>query len=133
VSGGFDVYVVAKDTPPLPSTLPPWSVVAGTGPVSIPVIAPIGTQSATVHYTLAMPGFQLASGTVPLENGAATIVYDPVALKQSFPNIDLGGRSTPTPGLADTVWASFGFEAADGRFYADHLTLQGPDLYRPQR
>ena len=36
-------------------------------------------------------------------------------------------------GLADTVWASVTFEGADGRVYADHLTLQGPDVYRPAR
>src|SRR5712691_8337048 len=54
VDGGFDVYVVAKDTPSLPPGLPPWSVVDGTGPVNLPLVAPAGTESGTVHYTIAM-------------------------------------------------------------------------------
>jgi hypothetical protein len=133
VSGGFDVYVVAKDTALLPTALPPWSVVAETGPVHLPVVAPPGTQTGTVHYTIAMPGFLLTSGAVLLNNGMATIIYDPITLNQTFPNLDLGGRTAPTPGLADTVWVSFAFEAADGRLYADHVTLQGPDVYLPAR
>jgi hypothetical protein len=28
---------------------------------------------------------------------------------------------------------SFAFEGADGRLYADHVTLQGTDLYLPAR
>src|SRR5207249_5894390 len=63
VDGGFDVYVVAADTPSLPPGLPAWSVVHGTGPVDIPVVGPPGTESGTVRYTIAMPGYLLASGT----------------------------------------------------------------------
>jgi len=54
-------------------------------------------------------------------------------LRQTFPNIDVGGRLTDGPGLADTVWTSVALEAADGRLYADHVTLQGPDAYLPAR
>ncbi len=54
-------------------------------------------------------------------------------LSQTFPNIDVGGRVADAPGLADTVWASVTLEGADGRVYADHVTLQGPDVYRPAR
>ena len=133
VDAGFDVYVVASDTPSLPPGLPPWSVVGGTGPVNLTVDAPFGTETGTVHYTIAMPGYLLASGTTALDHGSATVVYDPIALSQTFPNIDVGGRLTDAPGLADTVWASVALEAADGRLYADHVTLQGPDVYLPAR
>src|SRR5439155_24550767 len=77
VDGGFDVYVVAQDTAPLPPGLPPWSVVSGTGPVNIPVVAPPGTDTGTVRYTIAMPGYLLTNGTTSLAQGRATIVYDP--------------------------------------------------------
>jgi hypothetical protein len=133
VDGGFDVYVVATDTPSLPPGLPPWSVVQGTGPVNIPVVAPPGTESGTVRYTIAMPGYLLASGTTSLAQGSATVVYDPVTLSATFPNLDLGGRLAPGAGLADTVWVSIALDGADGRLYADHVTLQGPDLHLPVR
>ena len=133
VDGGFDVYVVASDTPSLPPGQPPWSVVGGTGPVNLTIHAPLGTETGTVHYTIAMPGYLLASGNTSLDHGSATIVYDPITLRQTFPNIDVGGRLTDGPGLADTVWTSVALEAADGRLYADPLTLQGPDVYLPAR
>ena len=70
VNGGFDVSVVAKDTASLSPGLPPWSVVQGTGPVNIPVVAPPGTETGTVRYTIAMPGYLLVSGTTSLVQGA---------------------------------------------------------------
>src|SRR3989475_9400528 len=133
VDGGFDVYVVAKDTPSLPPGMPPWSVVGGAGPVNLTVVAPPGTDTGTVQYTIAMPGYLLTSGSVSLDHGSATIVYDPVTLGHTFPNLDVGGRLAPGTGLADTVWVSVALEAADGRLYADHVTLQGPDVYLPAR
>ena len=133
VGGGFDVYVVANDTPSLPAAMLPWSIVDGNGPVNLTLHAPPGTDNGTVNYTIAMPGYLLTAGTTALDHGSATIVYDPVTLSQTFPNIDVGGRVADAPGLADTVWASVTFEGADGRVYADHVTLQGPDVYRPAR
>jgi hypothetical protein len=84
-------------------------------------------------FTIAMPGYLLASGTVPLADGSAAIVYDPVALSATFPNLDVGGRLASEPGLADTVWVSFALDGMDGRLYADHVTLQGPDVHWPAR
>ena len=60
-------------------------------------------------------------------------LIDPVALSATFPNLDVGGRLAYGPGLADTVWVSVALDGADGRLYADHVTLQGPDVYRPAR
>src|SRR2546430_10812393 len=68
VDGGFDVYVVANDTPSLPAGLPPWSVVGGTGPGNLTVDAPFGTETGTGHYTIAMPGYLLPSGTPALDH-----------------------------------------------------------------
>ncbi|MFN8543759.1 MAG: hypothetical protein U0807_06090 [Candidatus Binatia bacterium] len=133
VAGGFDVYVVAADTPALPAGLPPWSVVAGAGPVPLTVHAPFGVQTGTVHYTIAMPGVLLTSGTAAVADATATIVYDPLLLAQTYPNIDTDGRLVAGPGLADTVWVNLAFEGSDGTVYAEQLTLQGPDVYLPPR
>jgi hypothetical protein len=133
VDGGFDVYVVAAGTPDLPAGHPPWSVIEGAGPVALTVRAPFGTRTGAVRYTIAMPGYLLASGTTQLADGQATITYDPMTLSATFPNLDTGGRLTPGAGLADTVWVSVALEAADSTFYAEQLTLQGTDLYLPAR
>ena len=101
--------------------------------MNLTVHAPPGTDTGTVQYTIATPGYLLTSGSTTLDHGTATIVYDPVTLGQTFPNIDVGGRVTDAPGLADTVWASVALEDADGRLYADHVTLQGPDVYQLAR
>jgi hypothetical protein len=134
VAGGFDVYVVAADTPSLPPGQPTWSVVAGVAPVTLTVWAPHALQTGTVHYTIAMPGVLLAAGTAPLTNGRASITYDPATLHQTFPNLDVDGRTGAGAGLADTVWVGFALEGSTGTtLYADHVTLQGVDLLHPRR
>src|SRR5207249_9877549 len=40
-----------------------------------------------------------SSGTTALDHGSATIVYDPVALSQTFPTVDVGGRLSDGPAL----------------------------------
>jgi hypothetical protein len=131
VAGGFDVYVVSPDSSVLTTDLPARSVILGLGPVSLTVQAPNGVEGGTVHFTTAMPGFLLEAGTTQLENGDATITYDPVRLNRTFPNLDLTGRVRREPGLADTVWVSALLEGDDGNFSARQFVLQGPDLFAP--
>ncbi len=133
VDGGFDVYVVPAASAIAPVNAPPFSVVQGIGPVALTLTAPSGITSGTLHWTAAMPGWLLASGSAPLVGGQAEIVYDPAALAASFPNLDTHGRARHEPGLADTVWIGAMIEDDRGGMHAQHVTLQGPDLLIPER
>ena len=112
---------------------PEWSVVRGVADVPILLEAPDDPSSGTLHYTIAMPGFLLESGEAPLTDGYGMIIYDPVKLNLTFPNIDVRHsrvyEDQTNLGLVDTVWINAMLEADDGQFYARQLTLQGPDLY----
>ena len=133
VEDGFDIYVVPQNGSVLATSLPEWSVVRGVGDVPILVEAPDGASSGTVHYTIAMPGFLLESGEADLIDGFGMVSYQPVELNRTFPNLDIlfsrTHRDRKTPGLVDTVWINTLLETDDGKFYARHFTLQGPDLY----
>jgi hypothetical protein len=69
-------------------------------PVTIRGDAP---GSATVHYTVTIPGFILDQGQVAPSDGVFEVTYDPEVLHQRFPNVDLVEREYGTTGLADTV------------------------------
>ena len=131
--GGFDIYVVPKNSPLIQTSHPEWSVVMGLPKVPLIVGAPRGVKSEAVHYTIGMPGFVLESGTVELTDGWAVVEYDPIRLAQTFPNIDTRwSRTSKHPkrvGLVDTVWVSVLLVSDEGNYYARHFTLQGPDLY----
>ena len=123
-----------RNRPPLKTTHPQWSVLdeanKGVQDVTLIVGSP-EEQPGKVHFTIGMPGHLLDSGTVDLTDGWARIVYEPFALKRIFPNIDITGRLSEGPGLADTVWINALLEADSGGFYARQFTLQGPDLLIP--
>ena len=129
---GFDVYVVSPESRALSTSHPAWSVVKGFRSVPLLVSSPRG-QGGTVYYTIGMPGFLLESGVVELSEGWATVVYDPMALRRTFPNIDTRGRAADGPGLADTVWVNMLMEGDNGDFHARQFTLQGPDLVVPSQ
>ena len=134
VDNGFDIYVVPKDSPMMPVPHSEWSVVQGVSAVPLIVEPPVKELSGTVHYTIAMPGFQLESDETPLNGNFAIIEYDPIRLSQTYPNIDVrasrtGRRNQGALGLVDTVWVNALLTGDDGNFYARQFTLQGPDLY----
>ena len=133
VDGSFDVYVVPAGSELASVDAPPFSVVQGLGPVALILTAPPGVTTGTLRWTAAMPGWLLASGSAPLVDGQAEIVYDPGALAARFPNLDTGGRARREPGLADTVWIGALIEGDPGGLYGQQVTLQGPDLLIPER
>lgn len=133
---GFDIYVVPKNSPVIPSPHPQWSTFKGVAPVPLLIEKPEGLLSGKVYYTIAMPGFLLEAGQAALnKEGYTTLVYDPVKLSQTFPNIDVEcsriscGKNRDGPRLVDTIWVNVLLEGEDGSFYARQFTLQGPDLY----
>ena len=135
--GRFVVYVVEPDAPrldvrgPIPGFLPigaadasawpstrtiRWSDFRMTidtseiPPVEIRGRAPEDVASGWVDYTIRMPGTILDHGRAPLEGGWYSVIYDPVALSNDFPNLDLAGNDRMGAGLADTVSISLLFE-----------------------
>jgi hypothetical protein len=58
IDQGFDIYVVPKDSPVLPSPHLQWSIFKGVAPVPLLVEKPAGLPSGKVYYTIAMPGFK---------------------------------------------------------------------------
>ena len=130
VDRGYDFYVVPKDGPGLLTPHPAFSTVRGLTDVPLIIESAEETDSGTVHYTIGMPGYLLEAGTVDLTGGWATITYDPIRLRRTFPNIDTGSSRTDyfPSGLVDTVWINAVLEGDDGQFYARQFT-QGPDLY----
>ena len=133
IENGFDIYVVPPDGPALATSHPAWAVVRGVVEVPLLVEAPDGSSSGTIHYTMAMPGFLLESGTSELTNGYGMLAYDPLKLNLTFPNLDVRFSRTDLDGqdrgLVDTVWVSVLLETEDGDFYGRQFTLQGPDLH----
>jgi len=130
-AGGYDVYVVDRESPLLRSEVPSRSAIRGLGPVALPVSVPGGARGA-LRYTIAMPGFLLEEGSRALDGEGAAVAYDPLALSRTFPNLDVArGRTGGPPGLVDTVWVSMLAQGTDGRFHARQFTMQGPELYAP--
>jgi hypothetical protein len=135
IDRGFDIYVVSKDSPALPSPHPQWSAFEGMAPVPLLIGKPEGVSSGKVSYTIAMPGFLLETGQVPLARDYTRLVYDPIKLSQTFPNIDTEctritcRQHQDGPRLVDTVWVNALLEGEDGKFYGRQFALQGSDLY----
>jgi len=90
-------------------------------------------------YTISMPGFILAEGTLEPVEEVLEVVYDPARLHEDFPNIDLWDRGGwvreigAPPGLSDEVFISVllsGTDASGQRVHAAKIiTLVGEDFY----
>ena len=97
------------------------------------VKVPDGWRDVSADYVIAMPGFVLERGSATPDNGSVAISYDPVALHDDFPNIDLTARHDHVPGLADEIFVSVLISGIDQSgqpvYAAKHLTLVGEDIY----
>lgn len=116
-------------------------------PITISGILPSGLSSATLHYTIRMPGYILAHGQAtlnsdniqsPISNlqysisNTYQITFDPVTLQQDFPNLDLLGRDEHRPGLADTFAIGLllrGQKDGSAVYQANTLTFQGEQVF----
>ena len=100
-------------------------------PVTISGPLPEGMDTVTVDYTLSMPGYILEQGQAALRNGRYEIFFDPVALHDDFPNLDLIGRDGWRPGLADTFAVGLllrGDRGGQELFQANTITIQGEQV-----
>jgi hypothetical protein len=79
-----------------------------------------------------MPGFILDTGTLTPTGNTFTIDFDPLALHQEFPNLDLKAKDAIWPGLSDPVLISFllsGDHAGERVHRAGALFLNGDEAH----
>ena len=104
----------------------------GVTPTEITGTVPVSLTAASVDYTIAMPGFILAQGQVTPTNGVYAVLFDPVALHEDFPNLDLVGRDDFLPGLADTFHIGLllqGQDAGKPVYRANAVLIQGEQVF----
>jgi hypothetical protein len=128
-------YVVNEDesrlnvSSPSPGFLPFFTEVS---PVTISGTVPTNFENALVDYTISMPGYILEHGQVSPNGGTYQILFDPAALHDDFPNLDLTGRDGHRAGLADTFSIALLLKGqSDGKtvFSANTVTLQGQQVF----
>jgi hypothetical protein len=133
--GRFRFYVVPRYTPRLDVSSPSPGFLSFDNEVTPIVITgtmPAGLSGATVDYTISMPGYILEYGQATLYGDTYQITFDPVALQQEFPNLDLLGRDSHKAGLADTfaIGLLLRGQRGDGTIYrANTITVQGEQLF----
>lgn len=134
-NGRYWVYVVDPDQPRLEINAPSpgyFDIGDTVQPVTIEGRVPADFDTAVMEYTISMPGTILEQGEVEPVDGRFEIVYDPVALRQDFPNIDLIGRDDRRPGLADTIMISMLMRWESGPVSvsrANTVTIQGQRIF----
>jgi hypothetical protein len=135
-SGGrYWFYVVPRDSLRLDVSAPTPGVLSfdhGVTPIYITGTVPGGLSGVTVDYTIAMPGYILAQGQVTPTQGVYSVVFDPTALHEDFPNLDLVGRDDWGPGLADTFVIGLLMEGKGGGrtvYRANTVTIQGEQVF----
>jgi hypothetical protein len=117
VEGRYEIYVVEPGTNPLPVINPEpgllsWPVdPANQRPVTVTTVPiegayPFGLANVEVFYTMRMPGFVLSTGTINPTNGQFSLDFDPLALHEDFPNLDLTAQDQDQVGLADPILIS---------------------------
>lgn len=134
--GRYWFYVVPEGSPRLHVATPTPGYLDFDGavtPITISGTLPPGLTGAAIDYTITMPGFILEHGQATLAGATYTITFDPVALAQDFPNLDLVGRDEyGRAGLADTFAITMLLRAQDGAtpvIRANGVTLQGDRVY----
>jgi hypothetical protein len=124
--------VVEPSAPRLSVTAPaPGFLTWPTGlePVTIAGTVPAGASAAVIFYTIAIPGFILEQGTVAPAAGAFALAYDPVGLREDFPNIDLVAPEEWRPSLSDEVLISLLLNDGTGAYRANTVTLLGEEVF----
>lgn len=130
-AGRFAFYVVPSDPTPIEITTPSPGFLTFHHHQVRPVrIRGTATGASSIRYTISIPGFLLEEGTVNAVGGSFTLTFDPQALHDRFPNLDLMGRDWREPGLADTVSVALFAEGADGSpLGATTVTFQGNQVF----
>ena len=105
--GTYRFYVVprASNTPELSAN----RVQPALSPLTLTGDLPDELADTDVHYTVTMPGFILDQGTLSSADGTFSYTYDPVALHEDFPNLDIRDQDNegPTAQSVDTITLTF--------------------------
>ena len=134
-NGRYWFYVVPGDALRLPVYAPSPGFLSFDDEVTpITIAGPVapGLSGATVDYTISMPGYILEHGQVTPSGGEYQITFDPTALHEDFPNLDLVGRDEWRPGLADTFAIGLLLRGQSGGsmvYRANTITLQGEQVF----
>jgi hypothetical protein len=133
--GQYAFYVVAQGaarlnvSAPTPGFLP---INYEVRPITVTGTLPAGLTDAAVDYTLTMAGFVLERGQAAISGDTYRVVFDPVALHEDFPNLDLVGRDDRLPGLADTFAIGLllrGQREGHAVYRANTVTIQGEQVF----
>jgi hypothetical protein len=130
--GRYVFYVVEPGAPRLSITTPWPSFLTwpdGLEAVEVQGTVPAGLRAPVVWYTIAMPGFILEQGSVAPAGGTFAVTYDPVALHNDFPNIDLTAPEEWRPGLSDEVLISLLLADEGGACRANTVTVLGEEVF----
>jgi hypothetical protein len=134
-SGRYWFYVVPSDSPrlnvssPLPGFL---SFGEAVTPITITGFLPAGLTNVSLDYTISMPGYVLEHGKATLNGDSYRVVFDPVALHEDFPNLDLIGRDDWRAGLADTFAIGLlmrGRKDGIPLYRANAITIHGDQVF----
>jgi hypothetical protein len=136
-SGGrYWFYVVPAGSPRLSVSTPAPGLLPIRGqldPISIQGWWPEALSGAQVDYTILMSGFILDQGQATVQGNNFEFTFDPVALHQDFPNLDLMSRDGHWgPGLSDTFVIGIllqGQEGGEDVYRAATITIQGEQVY----
>jgi hypothetical protein len=134
-NGRYWFYVVFDDAPRLNVTSPQQGFLHfddEVKPVEITGHLPNGVSEMRVDYTIHMPGFILQQGQAVIQGNQYTFTFDPVALAQDFPNLDLTRRDASIPGLSDTISISImlrGQKTIESVNRTNVITIQGQQVY----
>jgi hypothetical protein len=133
--GRFWFYVVPDSAPRLEVSSPSPGFLSfdhEVTPIVITGTMPAGLSAATVEYTISMPGYILAHRMATINGNTYQLTFDPVALQQEFPNLDLLGRDSHKAGLSDTFAIALLLQAQRGGstiYHANTITIQGQQLF----
>jgi hypothetical protein len=134
--GRYWFYVVPAGSPRLSISSPwPGFLPIGDGLAPIPIRGSWLTAltGAEVHYTLSMAGYILDQGQALVRGNSFEFTFDPVALHQDYPNLDLLSRGSYWgPGLSDTFMIGLLLQGQSGGqdvYAATTITIQGERVY----
>jgi hypothetical protein len=133
-NGRYWFYVTPSGSPrldvsaPQPGMLP---IFGSLDPVTVKGTIPAGLSNVTVDYTIGMPGYILKHGQAAISGGKYQFLFDPVALHEDYPNLDLVGRDQHGAGLSDTFSMGILLRGQQGNqtvYRANTITIQGDQV-----
>lgn len=136
-NGTFHFYIVPDGASDLKFSWP-WleGSLPGVAPWTLRGNIPAGWHDLRFYYSVLMSGFLLEQGDINVISDTFRYIFDPLALHQDFPNLDVGEAPACCPELVDTITLSFLLTGKDEAGHpvqrASRIDLQGQD-YRLHR